>query len=117
MRVAPASRAVDHGHHLVRERADLVGVLTQEPVEPRDRIIGHGATLTLIASRARGRYIPVVPGEWFEWEWDETLYAGSATYYSQGRLPYAPGLAEAFRISLRSTGAAGSSTSGADRAR
>ena len=28
------------------------------------------------------------------WEWDETLYAGSAPYYLRGRLPYAPGLAE-----------------------
>jgi SAM-dependent methyltransferase len=41
-----------------------------------------------------------VPGEWFEWEWDETLFAGSAPYYSRGRLPYAPGLAEAFGTSL-----------------
>ena len=28
------------------------------------------------------------------WQWDETLYQGSAPYYVQGRLPYAPGLAE-----------------------
>jgi SAM-dependent methyltransferase len=27
------------------------------------------------------------------WEWDETLYLGSAEYYAPGRLPYAPGLA------------------------
>ena len=27
------------------------------------------------------------------WEWDETLYRGSAPYYLQGRPPYAPGLA------------------------
>jgi SAM-dependent methyltransferase len=37
-----------------------------------------------------------VSGEWFEWEWDETLFAGAAAYYEQGRLPNAPGLAEAF---------------------
>jgi SAM-dependent methyltransferase len=28
------------------------------------------------------------------WEWDETLYLGSAPYYARGRLPYAPRLAE-----------------------
>ncbi|MET9480197.1 class I SAM-dependent methyltransferase [Streptomyces sp. NPDC006638] len=26
------------------------------------------------------------------WEWDETLFLGSAPYYWRGRLPYAPGL-------------------------
>jgi len=28
-----------------------------------------------------------------DWEWDETLYRGSAPYYARGRLPYAPGFA------------------------
>jgi SAM-dependent methyltransferase len=28
------------------------------------------------------------------WEWDETLYQGSAPYYVPGRLPYATGLAD-----------------------
>lgn len=28
------------------------------------------------------------------WEWDDTLYRGSAPYYLQGRPPYAPGLAD-----------------------
>jgi SAM-dependent methyltransferase len=28
------------------------------------------------------------------WQWDETLYLGSAPYYARGRLPYAPGLAD-----------------------
>jgi SAM-dependent methyltransferase len=28
------------------------------------------------------------------WQWDETLYLGSAPYYEQCRLPYAPGLAD-----------------------
>jgi SAM-dependent methyltransferase len=28
------------------------------------------------------------------WEWDETLFLGSAPHYQRGRLPYAPGLAE-----------------------
>jgi SAM-dependent methyltransferase len=28
--------------------------------------------------------------------WDESLFAGTARYYEQGRLPYAPGLADAF---------------------
>jgi SAM-dependent methyltransferase len=39
-------------------------------------------------------------GEWFEWEWDETLFAGTAPFYDQGRLPYAPGLADAFQRAL-----------------
>ena len=34
------------------------------------------------------------------WEWDETLYLGSAPYYVRGRLPYAPGLADALRTAL-----------------
>lgn len=29
------------------------------------------------------------------WEWDESLYRGSAPYYARGRPPYAPGLASA----------------------
>lgn len=28
------------------------------------------------------------------WEWDDTLFAGTAAYYRRGRLPYAPGLAD-----------------------
>lgn len=35
-------------------------------------------------------------GAWFEWEWDATLFAGAAAYYDRGRLPNAPGLADAF---------------------
>jgi SAM-dependent methyltransferase len=30
------------------------------------------------------------------WEWDETLYQGSAAYYRRGRLPYPPSLRERF---------------------
>jgi cyclopropane fatty-acyl-phospholipid synthase-like methyltransferase len=41
-----------------------------------------------------------VPGEWFEWEWDETLFAGAAAYYDRGRLPNAPGLADAVEKAL-----------------
>jgi len=41
-----------------------------------------------------------VPGEWFEWEWDQTLFAGAAAYYERGRLPNAPGLADAFEKAL-----------------
>jgi SAM-dependent methyltransferase len=29
-----------------------------------------------------------------EWQWDETLFLGSAPYYVRGRLPYAPNMAE-----------------------
>ncbi|WP_153484815.1 class I SAM-dependent methyltransferase [Streptomyces katsurahamanus] len=28
------------------------------------------------------------------WEWDDTLFLGTATYYRRGRLPYAPGLTD-----------------------
>ncbi|NUR62150.1 MAG: methyltransferase domain-containing protein [Catenulispora sp.] len=28
------------------------------------------------------------------WQWDETLFAGTAAFYRRGRLPYAPGTAE-----------------------
>ena len=41
-----------------------------------------------------------MPGEWFEWEWDETLFAGAAPHYERGRLPYSPALAEVFGRSL-----------------
>ncbi|MGC4804531.1 class I SAM-dependent methyltransferase [Micromonospora sp. DT233] len=34
------------------------------------------------------------------WEWDETLFAGSAPYYERGRLPYAAGLADALAAAL-----------------
>ena len=39
-------------------------------------------------------------GGWETWTWDESLFAGAAPYYEQGRLPYAPGLADAFADSL-----------------
>jgi SAM-dependent methyltransferase len=35
-----------------------------------------------------------------DWHWDETLFAGAATHYERGRLPYAPGLADAFATAL-----------------
>jgi len=34
------------------------------------------------------------------WEWDETLYAGSAEYYERGRLPYPAELADCLRSAL-----------------
>jgi ubiquinone/menaquinone biosynthesis C-methylase UbiE len=40
------------------------------------------------------------PGGWETWTWDESLFAGAAAYYEQGRLPYAPDLAGAFTRSL-----------------
>ncbi len=30
------------------------------------------------------------------WEWDESLFAGSAAFYDRGRVPYPPGLGDAF---------------------
>jgi SAM-dependent methyltransferase len=44
--------------------------------------------------------IYAVPGESSEWEWDETLFAGAAAYYDRGRLPNAPGLADALEAAL-----------------
>lgn len=41
-----------------------------------------------------------MPNEWFEWEWDETLFGGAAAYYQRGRLPNASGLAEALGKAL-----------------
>ena len=52
----------------------------------------------------RRRYISDVSGEWFEWEWDRTLFAGAAAYYEKGRLPSAPGLAAAFEEALELDG-------------
>ncbi|MEX5712052.1 class I SAM-dependent methyltransferase [Parafrankia sp. FMc6] len=41
-----------------------------------------------------------VPGA-SKWDrWDETLYAGSAEFYSTGRLPYPPALTETLRAAL-----------------
>ncbi|HTX26277.1 MAG TPA: methyltransferase domain-containing protein [Streptosporangiaceae bacterium] len=39
-------------------------------------------------------------GGWETWSWDESLFAGAAGYYAQGRLPYAPDLAGVFARSL-----------------
>ncbi|HEY1627816.1 MAG TPA: class I SAM-dependent methyltransferase [Streptosporangiaceae bacterium] len=39
-------------------------------------------------------------GGWETWSWDESLFAGAAGYYEQGRLPYAPGLADVLSRSL-----------------
>lgn len=34
------------------------------------------------------------------WQWDSTLFQGSAGYYTRGRLPYAPGFAETLAEAL-----------------
>jgi len=38
------------------------------------------------------------------WEWDETLYGGSAEYYERGRLPYPPELADRLASALELDG-------------
>ncbi|MFI6170609.1 class I SAM-dependent methyltransferase [Nocardia sp. NPDC051052] len=38
------------------------------------------------------------------WEWDSSLYRGSAAYYARGRLPYPTALAEALTVELRLDG-------------
>jgi SAM-dependent methyltransferase len=35
-----------------------------------------------------------------DWHWDDTLYKGSADYYSQGRLPYPEAMADALQVAL-----------------
>ncbi|HET9896436.1 MAG TPA: class I SAM-dependent methyltransferase [Streptosporangiaceae bacterium] len=39
------------------------------------------------------------------WEWDETLYLGSASYYARGRMPYSSQLVSALAKTLKLTGA------------
>lgn len=39
-----------------------------------------------------------------DWTWDESLFAGSATHYERGRLPYSPAVAEVFEHALRLDG-------------
>jgi ubiquinone/menaquinone biosynthesis C-methylase UbiE len=56
------------------------------PGDNRARRYSHGVT--------------AAAGGWETWRWDESLFAGTAGYYEQGRLPYAPGLADAFARSL-----------------
>ncbi|WP_314177848.1 class I SAM-dependent methyltransferase [Streptomyces winkii] len=39
-----------------------------------------------------------------DWEWDDSLFSGTAAYYERGRLPYAPGLADVLAGILRLDG-------------
>ncbi|MEV7778852.1 class I SAM-dependent methyltransferase [Kitasatospora sp. NPDC088351] len=39
-----------------------------------------------------------------DWEWDDSLFWGTAAYYRRGRLPYAPGLADVLAGVLRLDG-------------
>lgn len=39
-----------------------------------------------------------------DWVWDDTLFAGAARHYEQGRLPYAPDLDRAFADALHADG-------------
>jgi SAM-dependent methyltransferase len=50
------------------------------------------------------RAVRVVGGVVADWEWDETLFSGTAAYYERGRPPYAPGLADALAEVLRPDG-------------
>jgi SAM-dependent methyltransferase len=47
------------------------------------------------AARAYYRGRVTGAGGWERWEWDPSLFAGTARYYEEGRFPYAPGLADA----------------------
>ncbi len=37
---------------------------------------------------------------WESWDWDDSVFRGTAAYYRTGRYPYAPGLAEALATRL-----------------
>ncbi|MEU9187315.1 class I SAM-dependent methyltransferase [Streptomyces sp. NPDC048484] len=39
-----------------------------------------------------------------EWEWDDSLFLGTAAHYRRGRLPYAPGLADTLAAALELDG-------------
>ncbi|WP_165484773.1 class I SAM-dependent methyltransferase [Streptomyces kasugaensis] len=39
-----------------------------------------------------------------DWEWDDTLFSGTAPYYRRGRLPYAPGLVDVLAEVLKLDG-------------
>jgi SAM-dependent methyltransferase len=54
----------------------------------------------VVGCRVEGRWARVIAG----WEWDETLFAGTAAYYERGRLPYAPGLADVLADALKLDG-------------
>ncbi len=41
---------------------------------------------------------------WEDWSWDESVFEGTATYYRQGRKPYAPTLANALAEHLQLDG-------------
>jgi hypothetical protein len=51
------------------------------------------------------------------WQWDSSLFQGSAAYYERGRLPYAPGFAWELSATLAWTAKGGSWMSAAGRAR
>jgi SAM-dependent methyltransferase len=44
--------------------------------------------------------MPASAPEEGDWEWDETLYLGSAAYYAKGRVPYQPELLQALAAEL-----------------
>src|SRR5580692_706628 len=54
----------------------------------------------LCGSGRYSRCVSAGAGGWETWTWDESLFAGAAGYYEQGRLPYAPGLADVIARSL-----------------
>jgi SAM-dependent methyltransferase len=67
-------------------------------IERRRSHIGHGLELVTDWS---GRIGSV---SWEEWNWDESLFAGTAPYYDSGRLPYSLALAEVFEQALELDG-------------
>ena len=54
----------------------------------------------LAAPWTRGYSVAAVPMLSTVWEWDQSLYAGSAEYYARGRMPYPSGMADALTAEL-----------------
>jgi SAM-dependent methyltransferase len=85
---------------LVRDdRPVLIQIGEDQQLRVTERVRRLGQTLGHGADRTCGFIYPrgMADGGW---EWDETLYAGSAVYYARGRLPYPATVASAMRDAL-----------------
>ena len=83
-----------------------------------DPSVARNARFALVVpSRiCRTDHRPVGSGGWEDWQWDTTSFAGAASHYVQGRLPYAERVADALQVNLDLDGHGGSSMSDAVQA-
>lgn len=91
----------DDASHVNREYKRLLGEPPMRDAERlREEVAGSSDLQATDQSESREEAMPE------GWEWDETLYQGSAPYYVRGRPPYAPGLADVLEeaLSLDGTG-------------